>query len=347
MDILSNMRMFVRVVEAGSFTAAANSVNKSTGQASRAVTELEAHLKTRLLNRSTRRVGLTEAGQRYLRHCYQILACVNQAEAEASNAHLLPSGRLRVHATASFGQHYVVPAVLRFQELHPQVSVELTLSQHVPDLIEEGYDASVQLGAIEQPDSDLVSVRLAKTYNILCASPSYLSRHGIPATVGDLADHTCMRTSSPVFPQSRWNLDGPQGTETFELPPSPFQVNVAEAMALAVREGRGIGALPLWTAMPWLRDGTLLRVLPAHRMNDTHIRTLYVSREYLDAKIRTWVDFLRDFIPQALDDGAKVPSTSVFADADLNCVMQIDPIQPYVAAAAARSAAQGLRRTRA
>ncbi|MEX3954106.1 LysR family transcriptional regulator [Paraburkholderia sp. EG287B] len=317
MDTLSNMRMFVRVVEAGSFTAAANSVDKSTGQASRAVTELEAHLQTRLLNRSTRHVGVTEAGQRYLQHCYRILAFVDQAEAEASNAHLQPSGRLRVHATASFGQHYVMPAVLRYQALFPQVSVELTLSQHVPDLIEEGYDVSVQLGAIELPDSGLVSVPVAKTCNILCASPSYLTRHGTPATVADLAAHTCMRTSSPVFPQSRWNLDGPHGTETFELPPSPFQVNVAEAMALALRDGRGIGALPLWTAMPWLRNGTLLRVLPTHRMNETHIRALYVSREYLDAKIRSWVDFLRDFIPQTLDDGDNVPPAAVLTDADL------------------------------
>ncbi|MEM5331963.1 substrate binding domain-containing protein [Paraburkholderia sp. JHI2823] len=172
-----------------------------------------------------------------------------------------------------------------------------------------------QLSAIELPDSGLVSVPVAKTYNILCASPSYLSRHGVPSTVADLANHTCMRTSSPVFPQSRWNLDGPHGTETFELPPSPFQVNVAEAMALAVREGRGIGALPLWTAMPWLRNGTLRRVLTTHRMNETQIRVLYVSREYLDAKIRSWVDFLRDFIPRALDDADMLSSTCLHADA--------------------------------
>lgn len=300
MDTLKNMRMFVRVVEAGGFTAAATYLNMSTGKVSRAVTELEAHLRTRLLNRSTRHVGLTDAGQRYLQSCYQILASLDQAEAEASNAHVLPSGRLRVHATTSFGQHYVTPAVLRYQDLFPEVSVELTLSQHIPDLIEEGYDVSVQLGATELPDSGLVSVLAGRSYNILCASPSYASQHGMPSTVADLAHHTCMRTSSPVFSQGRWNLDGPHGTETFDLPPSRFQVNVAEATALALREGRGIGALPLWTAMSWLRDGTLVRVLPAYRMNEMHIRVLYVSREYLDAKIRSWVDFLRQFIPHVL-----------------------------------------------
>jgi DNA-binding transcriptional LysR family regulator len=314
MDTLQNMRTFVRVVEAGGFTAAATWLNTSTGRVSRAVTELERHLHTRLLNRSTRHVGLTDAGQRYLQRCYQILASLDQAEAEASNAHVLPSGRLRVHATTSFGQHYVTPAVLRYQKLFPEVSVELTLSQHVPDLIEEGYDVSVQLGTPELLDSGLVSVRIGKSYNILCASPSYLSRHGTPSTVAELAHHTCMRTSSPVFRESRWNLYGPNGTEVFALPPSPFQVNVAEAMAFALREGQGVGALPLWTAMPSIRSGTLTRVLPAHRMNEMHIRVLYVSREYLDAKIRSWVDFLRQLIPQALEKDELSSVTPVSAD---------------------------------
>ena len=102
--------------------------------------------------------------------------------------------------------------------------------------------------------------------------------------------------------------------ETFDLPPSLFQVNVAEATALALRDGRGIGALPLWTAMPWLRDGTLIRVLPAYRMNEMHIRVLYVSREYLDAKIRSWVDFLREFIPHVLENDELSSSTPVSAD---------------------------------
>jgi DNA-binding transcriptional LysR family regulator len=314
MDTLKNMRMFVRVVEAGGFTAAATGFNLSAGQVSRAVTELEAHLHARLLNRSTRHLGLTEAGRRYLRHCYQILASIDQAEAEASNAHVLPSGRLRVHATTSFGQHYVTPAVLRYQALFPQVSVDLTLSQHVPDLIEEGYDVSIQPGITELPDSGLVTTRIGRSYNILCASPSYLAQHGLPAKVADLAHHACMRTSSPVFSQSRWNLDGPNGMETFELGPSHFQVNVAEAMALAIREGRGIGALPLWTAMPWLRDGTLMRVLPTYRMHEMHIRVLYISREYLDAKIRSWVDFLRQYIPQALEDDELSSGTPVRGD---------------------------------
>lgn len=294
--------MFVRVAESGGFTAAAVRLNMATGPVSRAVSELEQHLRTRLLNRTTRRVVLTEAGERYLHRCYQILASLDQAEAEASNAHVLPSGRLRVHATASFGQHYVMPAIMRYQKRYRQVAVELTLSQHVPDLIEEGYDVSVQLSRTELPSSGSIAVRVGNSYSILCASPSYLAERGTPGSVAELADHTCLQTTSLTLPGSRWDLDGPNGREIFDLPPSPFRVNIAEVMAFALRDGLGVGALPLWTALPWLRDGTLTRVLPTYRLSEMQIHALYTSREYLDAKIRSWIDFLKTTIPRMLDD---------------------------------------------
>lgn len=296
------MRAFVRVAESGGFTAAAVRLNMVTAQVSRAVSELEQHLRTRLLNRTTRRVVLTEAGTRYLHRCYQVLACLEQAEAEASNAHVIPSGRLRVHATASFGQHYVMPAITRYQKRYPQVAVDLTLSQHVPDLVDEGYDVSVQLSQTELPSTGSIAVRVGNSYSILCASPSYLAQRGTPSSVADLADHTCLQTNSQILPRSSWDLDGPNGREVFDLPPSPFRVNIAEAMAFALHEGLGVGALPLWTALPWLRDGTLTRVLPAYRLSAMQIHALYTSREYLDAKIRSWIDFLQGSIPQMLND---------------------------------------------
>jgi DNA-binding transcriptional LysR family regulator len=302
MDTFQKMRVFVRVAESGGFTAAALRLNMVTGQVSRAVSELEQHLRTRLLNRTTRRVVLTEAGTRYLDRCYQILACLEQAEAEASNAHVIPAGRLRVHATASFGQHYVMPVITCYQKQYPQVAVELTLSQHVPDLIDEGYDVSVQLSRTELPSSRSIAVRVGNSYSILCASPSYLAQRGTPNSVADLADHTCLKTNSQILPGSSWNLDGPNGSEVFDLPQSPFRVNMAEAMAFALQEGLGIGALPLWTALPWLRNGTLTRVLPAYRLSAMQIHALYTSRKYLDAKIRSWIDFLQESIPRMLDD---------------------------------------------
>lgn len=301
MDMLQNMRAFVRVVESGGFTAAASRLDLSAGQVSRAVSNLERHLRTRLLSRNTRSVVLTEAGRRYLQRCYPILTSLEEAEAEACGAHVRPSGQLRVHATASFGQNYVMPVLMHYQRRYPDVAVELTMSQHNPSLIDEGYDVSIQLSRAELPDSGLISARVGESYGVLCASPSYLAERGTPNSVTELAAHACLRTTGLILSGPTWDLDGPQGKEIFELPPSPFRVNFSEAMALALRDGRGIGALPLWTALPMLRDGTLTRVLPAYRLGGLQIYALYTSREYLDAKIRSWIDLLQESIPRMLE----------------------------------------------
>ncbi|MCG5072696.1 LysR family transcriptional regulator [Paraburkholderia tagetis] len=300
MDTLNCMRIFVRVAEEGGFTAAAHRLDITTAFASRAVASLETHLQARLLNRSTRRVALTEAGERYLRRCEQILAYIDQAEAEAGDAQALPSGRLRVHATTSFGQAYVVPAVMQYQQRYPSVSVELTLSQHVPDLLDEGYDVTLQLSSAELPDSALVSQTLGVVHSVLCASPGYLRERGTPHSVAELADHACLQLLTPVFPRDRWHLEGPDGAHTFELPPSTFQVNVPDALAAALREGVGIGSLPMSSAVPALRSGSLLRVLPDYWLQKLTVYAMYASRQYLDAKIRTFVDFLKESIPQVL-----------------------------------------------
>ena len=299
MDTLQNMRVFVRVVEAGSFTAAAQHLNTTTAYASRAVSDLEAHLRTRLLNRTTRRIALTEAGERYLHHCEQILAYVDQAEAEASDAHARPSGKLKIHAMTSFGQHYVVPAVGRYRQRYPDVQVELTLAQRLPDLLDEGYDVALVL-AHNLPDSGLVSQRLGSVFSITCASPQYLERYGVPRTPGDLLQHTCLQMITPVSPADEWVFNGPNGQETVALGAGSFSVNVAEALAVAVREGMGIGLLPIYSAIAGLRSGQVVRVMPEYTAQEMALYALYASRQYLDAKIRTWVEFLRDELPATL-----------------------------------------------
>lgn len=300
MDTLQNMRVFVRVVEAGSFTGAAQHLNTTTAYASRAVSDLEAHLRTRLLNRTTRRIALTEAGERYLQRCEQILAYVDQAEAEAGDAHARPAGKLKVHAMTSFGQHYVVPAVGLYQERYPEVQIELTLAQRMPDLLDEGFDVSLTLATTGLPDSGLVSQRLGSAFSIVCASPAYLERHGVPQTPADLAHHTCMQMVTPVFPTDKWTFDGPNGEETVALGSSRFQVNVAEAMAVAVSRGMGIGLIPIYSAISGLRSGNLVWLLPEYTSQEMSLYALYPSRQYLDAKIRTWVEFLRDELPATL-----------------------------------------------
>ena len=298
MDTLQNMRVFVRVVEAGSFTAAAQSLNSTTGAMSRAVSELEAHLRTRLMNRSTRRLALTTAGERYLKRCQQILADVDNAEEEASCAQERPSGVLRMYSFASIGQHYVLPAISRYRALYPDVTVELTLSQRMPDLFEGSSDVAV-VTASTLPNSDLVSLLLGATFNILCASPAYLRAHGTPQHPHDLARHECLILQIPAFPANEWLLEGPNGSELMEVS-GPVQVNIAESLVVAIREGMGIGMLPLYAAIDGLRDGSMVRVLPEHTLQKMNIYALYPSRKFIDAKTRTWVEFLRSHMPKVI-----------------------------------------------
>jgi len=299
MDTLQNMRVFVRVVEAGSFTGAAQNLNTTTAYASRAVSDLEAHLRTRLLNRTTRRIALTEAGERYLQRCEQILAYVDEAEAEAGHAQARPSGKLKIHAMTSFGLHYVVPAVSKYQQRYPDVHVDLTLAQRMPDLIDEGYDVAVVL-ATDLPDSGFVSQRIGGAFSVVCASPQYLEQRGVPKTPSDLADHTCLQMVTPVSPSNQWHFTGPEGEHTVALGTATFQVNVAEAMAAAVGEGMGVGLLPLYSAIGGLRSGELVWILPEYKSQEMSVYAMYPSRQYLDAKIRTWVELLRETLPATL-----------------------------------------------
>jgi DNA-binding transcriptional LysR family regulator len=300
MDMFRNMKIFVAVIEAGSFTAAANQLDTTLGYVSRSVSELEAHLRTRLLNRTTRRIALTEPGERYLQRCYAIIAAVAEAEAEASDAHAKPAGTLRVHAMSSLGQKCVVPAAAAYQERYPAVSVDLTLSQNVPDLLEEGYDVALRVAPSSLPDSAYVSRKLGTFDSVLCASPRYLKMYGTPDTVEDLAHHTCLQVAMPLFPADHWILQSVDGAREFALPDGRFKVNVPDAMAAALQEGMGIGALPTFTVRSRLRSGALIRVLPEYHLQTMNIFAVYASRQYLDAKIKTWIEFLTEWMDDAL-----------------------------------------------
>lgn len=299
MDILFNMRAFVCVAETGSFTAAAARLDLTTSYVSRAVAALETHLRARLLHRTTRRIALTEAGQRYLLRCQQILGYIEEAEAEASDAHARPAGNLKVHAMTGIGHHYLIQAAAEYSETYPEVSFDLTLANRTTDILEEGYDVSV-ITARELPDSGFISKQLGSTYSVLCAAPGYLARHGAPQQPADLQQHRCLRLVYPVMSLDQWLLDGPDGQELVSVDHTHFQVNTVDAMTVALKAGMGIGALPVYSALHSLLDGSLVRVLPGHTLYPLGVFALYPSRQYLDAKIRTWVEFLRDCLPARL-----------------------------------------------
>jgi DNA-binding transcriptional LysR family regulator len=149
--------------------------------------------------------------------------------------------------------------------------------------------------ASDLPDSGFVSQRIASTFSIACASPAYLERRGVPQTPADLARHTCLQMVTPVFPTSQWHFIGPEGDQAIDLGATTFQVNVAEALAVALREGMGVGVLPIYSAIAGLRSGELVWILPEYKSQEMNIYAMYPSRQYLDAKIRTWIELLREF----------------------------------------------------
>lgn len=299
MDNLFNMRAFMCVVEAGSFTAAAQRLELTTAYVSKAVTNLETHLQTRLLHRTTRRIALTEAGERYLQRCQQIFAYIQEAEAEASHAHAHPVGKLKVHTMTGLGQHYLIKTIARYCEQYPEVNFDLRLTNTFTDILEDGYDVSVIL-ASQLKDSGYFSKRLGSTHSILCVSPAYLEKYGTPQTTAALRQHRCLRLVNKAMSLDKWLFQGPKGEELVTIDQTLFQVNTADALMEAIASGMGIGALPIYAAVKGLKDGTLQQVLPHHSLYPLNVYALYPSRQYLDAKIRTLVDFLRDTLPGLL-----------------------------------------------
>ncbi|CAG9220956.1 DNA-binding transcriptional LysR family regulator [Paraburkholderia tropica] len=297
MDKLGSMKMFVGVAEAGGFAKAATRAALSTAAVSRAIMELEASLQTRLFNRTTRQISLTEAGRRYLEHCERILNEVALADAEAMGAAAQPNGRLRVHATASFGQHYLTPLLARYTQQFEDVSVDLVLAQRTPDLLEERFDVAIVV-AQTLKDSSLVSQRLGTSRSVLCAAPQYLARRGTPLEIADLERHTCVQLTRQDLPVLAWEFEGERAQPFRPTQQAPLTVNIAEALGEAIRAGMGIGMLPIPTALQGMRDGSLVQVLPNARLKPFNVFALYASRQYLDAKIRTLVEFLRDAVPR-------------------------------------------------
>ncbi|MDB5994337.1 MAG: putative LysR-family transcriptional regulator [Pseudomonas sp.] len=299
MDIFQTMRFFVAVAQTGSFTAAAQLLDTTTTNVSKAVTSLEARLQTRLINRTTRRLALTEAGIRYLQRCEKILDDMREADEEAGTAHVTPVGRLKIHAMSAIGNHYVIDAIAKYRETQPSVMFDLTLTNRLPDLLEEGYDMSIVL-ARELPDSGFVAQRLGITYSILCASPAYLKKRGYPQSPAALVEHDCLRIVNTVMPVENWAFEGPDGVETITIPVSPFHVNTADAMTVAISNAMGIGIQPIASAVAGLKAGTLVRVLPEYQFEEFNVFAIYPSRKFVDAKIRTWVEFLKDYMPKLL-----------------------------------------------
>jgi DNA-binding transcriptional LysR family regulator len=292
MDKLSNMSVYVKVVEMGSFTAVANHLDSTVGNVSRAVSALEQMLDTRLLQRSTRRLSVTDAGRRFYQRCTTILADLENAEAEASSSLTQPRGTLRVHCIPGLARQLVTSAVLAYRREFPEVTVDLLLSQRMPNLLEDQLDVSILI-ARTLPDSAYVSQRIGVSHCVLVASPEYLAKHPAPERPEDLGAHSCLLLSTVDYARDEWQLKSKAGTATF-MPAGPsFSVNDMDAMAVAVREGAGIGLLAGFSAIDDLRSGKLVRVLPEYHTYERNVYAVYTSRQFVDAKITRFIEALK------------------------------------------------------
>jgi DNA-binding transcriptional LysR family regulator len=288
MDLLSSMKVFVAVVDAGSFAAAAARLDTSRAMASKQVQKLEEHLGTRLLNRTTRKLSLTGTGREFYERSVQIISDVEEAEQVAGQMTSTPRGMLKVTMPLSYGQHALAGIVAEFARKYPQVTVDISLSDRKVDLVEEGFDLAVRIGAM--PESDLIARKIGAVRSVVCAAPSYLAQFGTPAAPEDLAAHACLGyTLSGTGAQ--WRLEGPGGTVVVPVS-GPIRADNGDMLRLAAASGAGIVLQPQFIVGDDLAAGRLVRVLPDWQSGEMGVYAVYPSRKHLSAKVRTFVDLL-------------------------------------------------------
>jgi DNA-binding transcriptional LysR family regulator len=291
MDRFDNMRVFAKVVESSSFTGAAARLGISASMVSQHVKELEERLGVRLLNRTTRKVSLTETGRAYYERCTRLLADLVETEEVVSNMHADPRGELRVIATPSFGILQLAPAIADFTERFPAISLELMLSERIVDLIDEGFDVAVWVGQL--PDSSLIARQLAPCRMVVCGAPSYFEKHGIPRTPADLTAHNCLTVSGNGLSYYRaWHLTAADGTVLNISPIGSLRTNSGAVQKVAALAGHGLVCLPTYLVGDALQSGRLVTVLDDYTAPPLTLRALYPHNRHLSAKVRAFVDFL-------------------------------------------------------
>ena len=289
MDRLGAIQVFAQVVESGSFAKSAEKLGLSTSAASRHVAELETHLQTRLLNRTTRRVSLTESGQAFYERAVQLLADLEEAEQEAAKTAVVPRGTIRVTTSVNFGVRHLAPAIADFLAAHQEVRFDVSLADRVVDLVEEGFDLAVRVGT--SGSGNLVARKLGETRLVPCASPLYLSAHPAPKTPEDLAQHNCF-TYEYVTPRNVWRFQDPSGRERAVRVAGTLHSNNGDLLAEAAARGAGIVFEPAFIVGPDVRAGRLVPLLQEFTPPPVPIYAVYPSRKHLSAKVRRFVEFL-------------------------------------------------------
>ncbi len=287
MDKLRAMDTFVRIVDRGSLTAAAEALRVSLPSVVRTLASLEAALEVRLLNRTTRRIALTDEGREYYERCKRVLMEVDDAEASLTARRISPKGRLRITSSVLFGRMHVAPILTAFVAQHPDVRADILLLDRAVDLVEEGIDAGVRIGRL--PDSSLVAIPVGHARRVLCASPGYLRRAGTPKAPADLVRHRCVSSSGPARGHE-WALG--RGAEAVQVKVAPvFSSNQISAAIDAAVAGAGIGQFLDYQVQALLEGGKLRRVLSAYEPEKLPINVIYPHSRTPSPNVRAFVEW--------------------------------------------------------
>ncbi len=283
------MAFFSRLARCGSFSVAARELDVSTPAVSKRLAQMEARLGVQLLNRTTRRVGLTPEGETYLAHARRILADIDDMEQLVSSAAAEPRGLLRVNATLGFGRSHIAPLISGFAKLHPQVEVRLQLSVDPPPLSEDAFDVCVRFG--EPPDARVLARKLAPNRRLLCAAPSYLARQGTPRVPNDLGRHDCIGIRQGDEAYGIWRLSLGRRVESVKVR-GKLSTNDGEIAVNWALAGHGIVMRAEWDIARYLRSGRLKQVLENYRTPSADIHAVYPQRHQVSARVRAFVDYL-------------------------------------------------------
>jgi DNA-binding transcriptional LysR family regulator len=294
MDRVVSMQAFVQVVDSGSFSRAAKRLNVSPAVVTGRVQALEKRLGVQLLNRTTRKVNLTEIGRSMYERCRRILAEIEEAEGLASAEQSTPRGLLRLNTSVSLAR-LVTPLVSDYVALYPEVSFELIMSDRMVDMVEEGFDLALRSGPL--PDSTLRMRRLGVGRLALCASPAYLAAHGRPERPEDLAQHNCLIYAGAAE-EGSWHFNGPDGEHDVGVHGN-LRSNSIEGLRAATLAGLGICLLPTVNVNDDFRTGHLVRLLPDHRTVEVVVQAVYPAGRHVSVKLRTFLDFLVERLCQS------------------------------------------------
>ena len=289
MDRASEMGVFIRVVDEGGFSAAARALRLTPSAVSKQITRLEDRLGVRLLTRTTRQLHLTEEGSQFYERSVRILADIEEAETAVSQVDARPRGTLRISCGVSFGKYQISPLLSEFLERYPDLSVEVSTSDSLVDLVEEGIDVAVRFSPL--PDSSMVARFLANSRRAIVASPAYLERHGEPAHPRDLERHNCLSFSRQTH-LNDWIFAGPDGEIPIQAKGN-FMANNGETIFEMALAGLGVARLARWLVEPEVRAGNLRMILQDYYRDVTvPIHAVYPTRRHLSPKVRAFVDYL-------------------------------------------------------